>query len=77
MLILGQDKETLVILDNVRYIDVRQDKFGAKTCDIVANWQDDLLWLGTYQKPKRCKEILLEIMKKAEVGNRVYYMPEE
>ena len=33
--------------------------------------------LGEYRREERCKEILLEIMKKAEVGHRVYYMPEE
>ena len=69
MFILNQRRNS--IISNVSLI-----TFGKVETDSVRIYSD-YTFIGEYKTKERAKEILLEIMKKAEVGNRVYYMPEE
>ena len=70
MLIMSQDKELIMNLDNADDIDLDPNT-DYTTIDI------DNCEMGEYKSEERCKEILIEIMKTADVGGRVYYMPEE
>ena len=78
MFILSQDREKIVtdFKGIALFISDRDSKAikGIKPkVEILSSYN----CLGKYNTEERAKEILLEIMKKEEVGNRVYYMPEE
>lgn len=70
MLIMSQDKTLIMNLDHSDDIDLDAN-FDCKAIDI------DNCQMGEYESEERCKEILLSIMKTAEVGGRVFYMPEK
>lgn len=70
MLIMSQDKKAVLNLDQSEILDIDPNS-NYTTVDI------DNCQMGEYESEERCKEILLSIMKTAEVGGRVFYMPEK
>lgn len=70
MLIMSQDKRLIMNFDNADDMDLDANS-DYTTIDI------DNCEMGKYKSEERCKEILIDIMKKADVGERVFYMPEE
>ena len=70
MLIMSQDKTLIMNLDNADDIDLDANS-DYLTIDI------DNCEVGKYENEERCKEILNDIMKIAEAGGRVFYMPQK
>lgn len=81
MLIMNKSKNKIFNLDNVECIDYSIDNrytIDSKPCTIrLYRTPTQSYELGLYWKHERCEEILIDIMKKANVGERVFYMPEE
>ena len=67
---MSQDKRLIMNFDNADDMDLDANS-DYTTIDI------DNCEMGKYKSEERCKEILIDIMKKADVGERVFYMPEE
>lgn len=75
MIIVSQDKETIVNFNNVDLIQIveNRDNFG-----IEANVSHTIVYLGNYFKQNRAKEVLQEILEEYSNWEKpVYEMPKE
>ena len=78
MLIFSQNRKA--IINCFDYLNIQPSEeylTGKKMFSIYANFGKEAKWLGNYFELYKAQDVFYEIMKKAEVGNRVYYMPEE
>lgn len=79
MLILGQNGEGIINTDTIVILGLTADEksiVAVLNCD--SNTKETYnATLGNYFYKDRCKEIFKDMMKKADIGARVYYMPEE
>lgn len=90
MIILSQDKETIVNFENVTKIIIISYAIGAS---IKAHFEDGTVELGDYKDEERAKEVLKDIIKAINGENfvecnestlnihsieqKVFYMPKE
>ncbi len=79
MLILSQDEDRIINTDTTQVMRTAiDDKYILATINSDCNTGETRnVFLGEYYYKDRCKEIFKDIMKKADVGARVYYMPKE
>lgn len=64
MIIVSQDKESIVNFDNIVYLDIEKNSFNKYVIECYYNSKDeDFVWLGEYETEERAKEVLKEITK--------------
>ena len=63
MIIVSQNRETIVNFNNIVYIDIEKNTFGKYFISAYFDKEDsDFVWLGVYETKERAKEVLEEII---------------
>ena len=75
MLIVSQNKKTIILLENIKFIQMAEWSNTYYLSVYLENKEN--VKIGEYFTEKRTKEILLDIANAYSRGTKIYEMPEE
>lgn len=76
MIIVNKGKDLIINVNNIDYIEIIRSEIGKTNFEIIANFTNTVVLLGSYETVERAKEVLQKISQSDGHYTR-YEMPEE